>query len=77
MRNSFARTITLLAQNRSDICLLSGDIGNRMFDEYKKVAGDRFINCGIAEASMMSMAAGMALCGLRPGYIYYHPINYH
>ena len=44
----------------------SGDIGNRMFDEYKKVAPSRFLNCGIAEANMMSMAAGMALNGLRP-----------
>ena len=37
---------------------MMGDIGNRMFDDFKKVAPDRFINCGIAEANMMSMAAG-------------------
>ena len=66
MRNTFARTMTQLAQERSDVCLLSGDIGNRMFDEYKKVAPSRFLNCGIAEANMMSMAAGMGMCGLRP-----------
>ena len=66
MRNKFASVVTELAHMRDDICLLSGDIGNRMFDEFKKVAGERFINCGIAEANMMSMAAGMALSGLRP-----------
>ena len=67
MRNTFARTMTQLAQERSDVCLLSGDIGNRMFDEYKKVAPSRFLNCGIAGANMMpSMAAGMGMCGLRP-----------
>lgn len=66
MRNSFAQTMTELAKERSDVCLLSGDIGNRMFDQYKIVAPERFLNCGIAEANMMSMAAGMALSGLRP-----------
>ena len=66
MRNAFARAMTELAQERSDVCLLSGDIGNRMFDRYKEVAPTRFLNCGIAEANMMSMAAGMALSGLRP-----------
>ena len=66
MRNAFARAMTELAQKRDDICLLSGDIGNRMFDRYKEVAPARFFNCGIAEANMMSMAAGMGLSGLRP-----------
>ena len=66
MRNAFARVMTELAQERNDVCLLSGDIGNRMFDQYKQVAPTRFLNCGIAEANMMSMAAGIALSGLRP-----------
>ena len=66
MRNKFASVVTSLAVQRHDICLLSGDIGNRMFDTFKKVAPDRFLNCGIAEANMMSMAAGLALSGLKP-----------
>ena len=66
MRNAFARAMTELAQERSDVCLLSGDIGNRMFDQFKEIAPNRFMNCGIAEANMMSMAAGMGLSGLRP-----------
>ena len=66
MRNAFAKAMTELAQKREDVCLLSGDIGNRMFDNYKKVAPERFLNCGIAEGNMMSMAAGMGLSGLRP-----------
>ncbi len=66
MRNAFASELTKLAIERDDICLLSGDIGNRMFDNFKENASNRFINCGIAEANMMSMAAGMALSGLRP-----------
>lgn len=66
MRDTFARFLTSIAQERDDICLLSGDIGNRMFDKYKEVAPERFFNCGIAESNMMSVAAGMALCGMRP-----------
>jgi transketolase len=66
MRDAFAREMTALAAQRDDVILLSGDIGNRMFDRYKEVAPERFVNCGIAEANMMSLAAGMALSGLRP-----------
>ena len=69
MRSLFAREITTLAEINKDIVLLSGDIGNKMFDGFKEIAKDRFFNCGIAEANMMSMASGMALTGLRP-YIY-------
>ena len=58
--------MTELARERNDVCLLSGDIGNRMFDGFKEVAPKQFLNCGIAEANMMSMAAGMALSGLKP-----------
>lgn len=66
MRNCFASEITRLAAIDERIVLLSGDIGNRMFDDFKEVAPDRFINCGISEAAMMSIAAGLALEGFRP-----------
>ena len=66
MRDAFAKEMTALAEQRSDVALLSGDIGNRMFDRFKELAPERFLNCGIAEANMMSLAAGMALSGLRP-----------
>tara|TARA_B100002019_G_C21249953_1_gene590570 strand:+ start:645 stop:1565 length:921 start_codon:yes stop_codon:yes gene_type:complete len=66
MRNTFSRELLHLAKKDKNIILLSGDIGNRMFDELKKNCPNQFLNCGIAEANMMSMAAGMALCGARP-----------
>jgi len=66
MRNTFAKVITELAEIDEKIVLLSGDIGNRMFDDFKKVAKTRFINCGIAEANMMSVASGLALTGMKP-----------
>ena len=66
MRNAFAKVVTALAQADSSIVLLSGDIGNRLFDDFKAKCPKRFYNCGVAEANMMSMAAGLASCGLRP-----------
>lgn len=66
MRNAFAAEITALAAADPRVVLLSGDIGNRLFDKYKAQCPGRFFNCGVAEANMISMGAGMAMCGLRP-----------
>jgi transketolase len=66
MRNAFASEITERARADERVVLLSGDIGNRLFDRYKDEQPDRFYNCGVAEAAMMSIAAGLAMCGLRP-----------
>ena len=48
------------------IVLLSGDIGNRLFDKFREKFPERFINCGIAEANMIGVAAGLAMNGFRP-----------
>jgi len=66
MRNAFVQQLEQLAESDDRIVLLMGDIGNRMFDRFKAKHPDRFYNCGVAEANMMSVAAGMALSGLRP-----------
>lgn len=66
MRNAFASEITALAKEDPRVVFCSGDIGNRLFDKFKEGAPDRFFNCGVAEANMISVAAGMASCGLRP-----------
>ncbi len=66
MRNAFADEITKLATKDERIVMLPADIGNRLFDSYKEQFPERFYNCGVAEANMISLAAGMAFCGLRP-----------
>ncbi|MGC3996956.1 MAG: transketolase C-terminal domain-containing protein [Anaeromyxobacter sp.] len=66
MRNTFARELTRLAAEDPRVVCLSGDIGNRLFDELKQVAPGRFLNSGVAEASMTGTAAGLAAMGLRP-----------
>ena len=65
MRNAFADEITKIAIEDERLVLLSGDIGNKLFDKYKDAAPKRFYNCGIAEGNMMSVAAGLSLSGLR------------
>jgi transketolase len=66
VRNAFAKTLTELAGQDERVVLLSGDIGNRLFDEFKGRYPDRFLNCGVAEANMIGVASGMAMAGLRP-----------
>jgi len=66
MRNAFAKELTRLAAEDPRVVLLSGDIGNRLFDELKAVAPGRFHNCGVAEANMTGVAAGLATFGFRP-----------
>ena len=67
MRNAFADEITNIAKSDPRVVLLSGDIGNRLFDKLKTQSnGKQFINCGIAESNMMSVAAGLGLAGSKP-----------
>lgn len=66
MRNAFADELTTLAHADPRIILLSGDIGNRLFDPFKAQCPERFFNCGVAEQNMTGVAAGMAMSGLRP-----------
>jgi transketolase len=66
VRNAFADEITRLGAADARVVLLAGDIGNKLFDKFKQQAEGRFLNCGVAEANMISVAAGMALSGLRP-----------
>lgn len=66
MRNAFAEEMTRVATTDKRVVVLSGDIGNKLFEKLKAVDEKRFYNCGIAEANMMGVAAGMAMSGLRP-----------
>jgi transketolase len=66
MRNAFADEITKLSDTDPRLVLLSGDIGNRLFDKFRAAHPDRFYNAGVAEQNMTGVAAGMALSGMRP-----------
>ena len=66
MRNAFSEELTKLSIKNKKIILLSGDIGNKLFDNFKKKNPKRFINCGVAEANMTTVAAGLAYAGYTP-----------
>ena len=66
MRRRFGTVIADLADRDDRIFILSGDIGYRVFDEFRERHSDRFINIGICEQSMIGVSAGMALEGLQP-----------
>ena len=66
MRRSFGKIITELADRDEKIYVIVGDIGYRVFDEFREKHPDRFINIGICEQSMIGVSAGMALEGLKP-----------
>ena len=65
MRRQFGKTIVTLAERDEKLVLLIGDVEQEM-TEFKKRFPDRFYNLGLCEQAMISMAAGMALEGLRP-----------
>ena len=66
MRRRFGKVITELADQDKNIVVIVGDIGYRVFDEFRDKYPERFINIGICEQSMIGVCAGMALEGLKP-----------
>jgi len=65
MRKQFGKTLVKIAERDENIVLLIGDVEQEMA-EYKKRWPERFFNLGLCEQTIISMAAGMALEGLRP-----------
>ena len=66
MRNAFVNEITKISEKDKKIVILVGDIGYKLYDDYKKKFPKRFYNCGVAEANMNTLAAGLALKGFKP-----------
>ena len=58
--------ITQLAEKDEKLYVIVCDIGYRVFDEFRNKFPNRFINMGICEQSIISVASGMALEGLKP-----------
>lgn len=65
MRKAFGKEILNLAEKDKNIILISGDVEHEM-EEFKKRFPDRYINIGLCEQSMITIAASMCLEGLRP-----------
>ena len=66
MRNAFNQALTRLADQEPSVSLLVGDIGFKVFDQFRAEHPGRFLNLGVAEASLLGTAAGLAMEGKRP-----------
>ena len=66
MRDAFSKCIVDSARADPNVLLLTGDHGYALFDEFRRVCPRQYINAGIAEQNMVSMAAGLARTGFRP-----------
>lgn len=63
MRETFVRTLTALAKEDKSIRLLTADLGFGVLKPFWEAVPDQFLNVGIAEQNLTSVAAGMALSG--------------
>ena len=66
MRREFAKLCLETVKNDSKSVVMVGDISHFLLRETEQVAPNRFYNIGICEQSMVGMASGMAIEGMRP-----------
>ena len=63
-RDSYGEALVMLAEKRPDLVVLDADLAAATKTGiFKKAHPDRFFDCGIAEANMMGVAAGIASTG--------------
>ena len=66
-RNAYGETLALLADIYLNVVVLDADLsGSTMSKFFADAHPDRFFDCGIAEANMTGIAAGLAACGYKP-----------
>ena len=66
-RDGYGKGLVALGKEHPDVVVLDADLaGSTKTGMFAKEFPDRHFNCGIAEADMMSVAAGLAASGLTP-----------
>jgi len=63
VRETFTRCLQEEARRNQNLVLITGDLGFGVLFPFMKEFPERFINAGISEQAMMSMAAGLAMEG--------------
>jgi transketolase len=67
MRDTFCRVLTGLAEKNENIVALDADLmSSSGMKPFMQAYPGRFINCGIAEANMVGVAAGLSAMGYVP-----------
>ncbi len=66
-RNAYGEALAELGEKYPQLVVLDADLsGATMSKFFAAKFPDRFFDCGIAEANMTVIAAGMSTCGLKP-----------
>lgn len=66
MRHALPPLLVAAAELDERFLVLSGDHGYELFDTLRASHPDRFVNVGVAEQSMVGIAAGLCRTGFRP-----------
>ncbi len=81
MRKEFSDTVEKIAKKDDKLIFITGDLGFNAFENLQRSMGDRFINAGVAEQTMISVAAGIAskgykvICYSIAPFIVYRPLE--
>ena len=66
-RESYGNALVELGREHTDLVVLDADLaGATKTETFKKAFPERFLDCGIAEANMAGIAAGLSTCGKVP-----------
>lgn len=63
MRDAFVKTLLEIAKKDKNVILVTGDLGFGVLDPFIQQFPDQYINAGVSEQNMTSMATGLALEG--------------
>lgn len=67
LRAGFGMGLVEAGQKNPDVVALTADVcGSVKINDFAKAYPERFVQCGIAEANMVGIAAGLSLCGKVP-----------
>jgi transketolase len=69
IRDAFFDRVYELAVRDRNVVFLTADMGAMAIDRFRRELPGQFVNVGVAEQNMVSVAAGMSLCG-KNVYIY-------
>lgn len=66
-RVAYGNALVELGKMHNDVVVLDADVAvATRSEEFKKVFPERYTDCGIAEANMVGIAAGLSTCGYVP-----------
>ncbi len=66
MRREFSRWIENFGRNEPRLIFLTGDLGFGALENVQNALQERFVNMGVCEQNMISVAAGLSQKGLLP-----------